>query len=191
MNKEILRKYVQFRSEVMYTPLAEDAEICEHSPKKFSTPIRNSFWRSSRRLFQNNRSFKVNKKNTDTKSKKSKIQSFISEFHTKIQSWSEVRYLYSHSIFSICNNWICVWSKELRSSLQRSTGECKTPNCVTPNRRIRRMLGRTPEKLYSPFAIETPPNLKWHKFPESIDDPLANFYGWSVSSFLHLIYRLN
>lgn len=81
--------------------------------------------------------------------------------------------------------------KELRNNLQRSTAECKTPNCVTPNRKIRCVLGRTPEKLYSPFAIETPPSLKWHKFPESSDDRFANFYGWFVLSVLSFTFILN
>ncbi|XP_063230028.1 uncharacterized protein LOC134535090 isoform X3 [Bacillus rossius redtenbacheri] len=49
----------------------------------------------------------------------------------------------------------------LRSSTRRRTlfsndGSPATP--LTPDARTRRLLGRTPTKLYSPFGIESPPH---------------------------------
>lgn len=35
---------------------------------------------------------------------------------------------------------------------------CMTPNCATPQTYSKRILGRTPTKLYSPFSIDSPYN---------------------------------
>ena len=63
--------------------------------------------------------------------------------------------------------------------IRDSAHESKTPNFTTPNHRARRILGRTPEPLYSPFGIETPPShLKSRPATDIMEYPFSAFHSW-------------
>lgn len=72
--------------------------------------------------------------------------------------------------------------QDISAGLQHYQRDNKTPNYATPNRKIRRILGRTPTKLYSPFSIETPPpTFHWRReFPDRVESTPVILSEWLV-----------
>lgn len=94
MNEYFSQSLNLLRNEVIYSPLTEDSEIFDTSIKFSSTSsnLNLKFLKTGRnKLFQNNQTFKINRKNSNSKNKKGRIRTFLNEFQEKIQIWSQVR----------------------------------------------------------------------------------------------------
>ncbi|XP_065220346.1 uncharacterized protein LOC135845603 [Planococcus citri] len=167
MNKFLTQKFsnLKLKSD-SYTPLKEDADISESENNenlpKPSTPVSNGVLvLSSKKPLQNNKSFKIHKRSRHQKNKKDRRRNLFQEIQNKMQTLKT----------------------DIQAGLKNHQTGNKTPNCITPNRHIRHMLGRTPTKLYSPFSIETPPpSFHWRReFADEVQGTPVTNVGWQPS----------
>lgn len=94
MNKFITQKLGNLKlKNDSYSPLSEDGDTsaCENTPKKF-TPSRSNckILCVGRKLFQNNKSFKIHKRNKEQKTKKDRLRTLFQELQNKMQSLKSV-----------------------------------------------------------------------------------------------------
>lgn len=95
MNDFFVKNFSKSKKNAIYSPLTDEMELYEYSPRKLSSPS-NKFklLKFNRKLFpKKHKSFKMstNRKHPDSKSRMGKMKTLLNTIQNKVQTWSQVR----------------------------------------------------------------------------------------------------